>query len=99
MDVAVMRLVVRLRRADVPWWQIKGLLAFKGDDLRAAFERASRHVLVVQGARAALVTPRKAEGMDVDVQILLAEVLEDCSNAASSVRQERPADWAVPVQG
>lgn len=96
-DVALVQLVVRLRRADVPLWQVKGLLAFKGVELRQALERDSRRVLVVEGARAEIVTKREADTRDVDVRVSLGDVARESSTSVYSVRRERPAEWAVPV--
>ena len=58
--MALLRLYARLRAADVPVWQIRALMVYRGEALRAAIGRRQDLVLVVDGAQASLLTPGTA---------------------------------------
>jgi DNA-binding transcriptional MerR regulator len=54
-DVALLRLVVQMRRQDIPLWVVKGILAHMGPSLRDVFVRRTDRAAIVEGPRMLIV--------------------------------------------
>jgi hypothetical protein len=92
-DVALMRLAVRLEAQGVSAWVVRVVLAYCGDEIRAAWRRRTAVALVVRGVTGTIegVTP-EADAPAAMARVPLRSVLRGIGPAMRRTRRARPSD-------
>lgn len=87
-DLAMIRLIVRLRKAGVSGQRVRLILSQIGSDLSELLRPGAREELIVDGYRAVLRKPGRAdrELPGGQLRLPLASVVEDNDRVAAAVR-------------
>jgi hypothetical protein len=88
-DVALMRLALRLEARDVSAWVVQVVLAYRADEIRAAWRTGAPAALQVRGVTGSLeMATRDTDTPPGVVRVPLRPVFV---GIASAIRHERPA--------
>lgn len=93
-DVALMRLAVRLEAAGVSAWVVRVVLAYCGDEIRAAWRSGAAVALSVRGVTGWIHSARpEADGPVAVACVPLRSVLAGNESAIRQARRARPNIW------
>lgn len=94
LDVAVVQLVLRLEQAGVSPWVGRVVIAYLGDELRAALRAGARGAVRIQGVRAELVAVNAHEqSVAATAFVPLADIWRGVVPAVRRIRTQRPTVW------